>query len=80
MDAMIQSPRRSAATVGALMVGLMSVYSTAAYIQSYKQMVNRWTTQLLNSDIVVTSSTLLRSSFVSLQRGSRKEIRRHCRA
>ena len=62
VDAMIQSPRRSAATVGALMVGLMSVYSTAAYIQSYKQMVSRWTTELLNSDIVVTSSTLLRSS------------------
>ena len=34
VDAMIQSPRRSAATVGALMVGLMFVYSTAAYIQS----------------------------------------------
>ena len=62
VDAMIQSPRRSAATVGALMVGLMSVYSTAAYIQSYKQMVSRWTTELLNSDVVVTSSTLLRSS------------------
>jgi putative ABC transport system permease protein len=62
VDAMIQSPRRSAATVGALMVGLMSVYSTAAYIQSYKQMVSRWSTELLNSDIVVTSSTLLRSS------------------
>lgn len=62
VDAMIQAPRRSAATVGALMVGLMFVYSTAAYIQSYKQMVNRWSTELLNSDIVVTSSTLLRSS------------------
>jgi len=62
VDAMIQSPRRSAATVGALMVGLMFVYSTAAYIQSYKQMVNRWSTELLNSDIVVTSSTLLRST------------------
>ena len=62
VDAMIQAPRRSAATVGALMVGLMFVYSTAAYIQSYKQMVNRWSTELLNSDIVVTSSTLLRST------------------
>ena len=43
VDAMIQSPRRSAATVGALMVGLMFVYSTGAYIQSYKHMINRWT-------------------------------------
>jgi putative ABC transport system permease protein len=62
VDAMIQSPRRSAATVGALMVGLMFVYSTAAYIQSYKHMIARWTTQMLNSDLMVTTSTLLRST------------------
>ena len=62
VDAMIQSPRRSAATVGALMVGLMFVYSTAAYIQSYKKVVNRWTSQMLNVDLVVTASNLLRST------------------
>ena len=62
VDAMIQSPRRSAATVGALMVGLMFVYSTAAYIQSYKLMVNRWTNQMLNADLMVAASTLLRST------------------
>ena len=62
VDAMIQSPRRSAATVGALMVGLMFVYSTAAYIQSYKLVVSRWTSQMLNSDIVVAASSLLRST------------------
>lgn len=62
VDAMIQSPRRSAATVGALMVGLMFVYSTAAYIQSYKLMVNRWTNEMLNADLVVAASTLLRST------------------
>jgi hypothetical protein len=59
---MIQSPRRSAATVGALMVGLMFVYSTAAYIQSYKHMINRWTHQMLNADLMVATSTLLRST------------------
>jgi putative ABC transport system permease protein len=62
VDAMIQSPRRSAATVGALMVGLMCVYSTAAYIQSYKQMIERWTHQMLNADLLVATSTLLRST------------------
>jgi putative ABC transport system permease protein len=62
VDAMIQSPRRSAATVGALMVGLMFVFSTAAYIQSYKHMIDRWTTQMLNSDLVIATSTLLRST------------------
>ena len=62
VDAMVQSPRRSAATVGALMVGLMFVFSTGAYIQSYKHMINRWTNQMLNSDLVVATSTLLRST------------------
>jgi putative ABC transport system permease protein len=62
VDAMIQSPRRSAATVGALMVGLMSVYSTGAYIQSYKHMINRWTSQMLNADLLVSNSSLLRST------------------
>jgi putative ABC transport system permease protein len=62
VDAMIQSPRRSAATVGALMVGLMFVYSTAAYIQSYKHMITRWTNQMLNADLMVATSSLLRST------------------
>jgi putative ABC transport system permease protein len=62
VDAMIQSPRRSAATVGALMVGLMSVYATAAYIQSYKNMIDRWTHQMLNADLLVSTSSLLRST------------------
>jgi putative ABC transport system permease protein len=62
VDAMIRSPRRSAATVGALMVGLMFVYSTAAYIQSYKHMITRWSDQMLNADLFVATSTLLRST------------------
>ena len=57
VDAMIQSPRRSAATVGALMVGLMFVYLTGAYIQSYKHMIHRWTNQMLNADLVVSTSS-----------------------
>lgn len=62
MDAMIQSPRRSAGTVGALMIGLMFVYSTAAYIQSYRHMIDRWSDQLLNADLFVAATTLLRST------------------
>ena len=44
VDAMIQSPRRSAATVGALMVGLMFVYSTArlhSELQAHDQPLDR---------------------------------------
>jgi putative ABC transport system permease protein len=74
VDAMIQSPRRSAATVGALMVGLMFVYSTAGYIQSYKQMVNRWTSEMLNADIMVASSTLLRSTSYHFSEDLGKQI------
>ena len=62
VDAMIQSPRRSAATVGALMISLMFVFSTAAYIQSYRQMIDRWTNRVLNADLFVATSALLRST------------------
>jgi putative ABC transport system permease protein len=61
-DTMIQSPRRSSATVGALMVGLMFVFSTAGYIQSNKHMIDRWTHNMLNADLVVATSALLRST------------------
>lgn len=44
------------------MVGLMFVYSTAAYIQSYKHMITRWTHQMLNADLMVATSSLLRST------------------
>ena len=62
VDAMIQSPRRSSATVGALMVGLMFVFSTTGYIQSYKRLINRWANQLINSDLVVTTSSMIRTT------------------
>jgi putative ABC transport system permease protein len=62
VDAMIQSPRRSAATVGALTISLMFVFATGAYIQSYRQMIDRWTDRLLNADLFVSTSALLRST------------------
>ena len=62
VDAMVQCPRRSSATVGALMVGLMFVFSTAGYIQSYRHMVDRWMKQSLNADIFVATSTTMRST------------------
>jgi putative ABC transport system permease protein len=62
VDAMIQTPRRSAATVGALMIGLMFVFSTTSYIQSYRRMLDRWMNQVLNSDIFVATSAMLRST------------------
>src|ERR1700733_8215019 len=61
VDAMIQAPRRSSATVGALMIGLMFVFSTGAFIQSYEGVMDRWMKRMLNSDLIVASSQLLRS-------------------
>jgi putative ABC transport system permease protein len=62
IDSLIQAPRRSSATVGALMVGLMFVFATAAYIQSIRHVMDRWMNQMLNSDLIVATSTTLRST------------------
>jgi putative ABC transport system permease protein len=62
VDAMIQAPRRSSATVGALMIGLMFVFSTGAYIQSYRLMIDRWVDSMINTDIIVATTQQLRSS------------------
>ena len=61
VDAMIQSPRRSSATVGALMIGLMFVFSTGGFIQSFEHVMDRWITRMINSDLFVASSQRLRS-------------------
>ena len=62
VDAMIESPRRSSATVGALMIGLMFVFSTAAYIQSYRTVIDRWMSQMVNANLFVATSATLRST------------------
>ncbi len=61
VDAMIQSPRRSSATVGALMIGLMFVFSTGAFIQSYERVIDRWMSRMLSADLFVATSQFLRS-------------------
>src|SRR5262249_10910165 len=71
---MIQSPRRCAATVGALMVGLMFVFSTASYIQSYRRMIDRWMNQMLNADLFVATSTMLRSTSYHFNEDLAKQI------
>ncbi len=61
VDTMIQSPRRTAATVGALMIGLMFVFSTGAYVRSYQQTVSRWMDRMINSDLLISTSEMARS-------------------
>jgi len=62
VDTMIRAPRRSSATIGAVMVGIMFVYATAGYIQSYRGTIVRWTGRMLNADLFVATSSLLRST------------------
>jgi len=61
VDAMIQAPRRTSATVGALMIGLMFVFSIAAYVSSYERTVVEWMDRMLNADLFITTSEMARS-------------------
>ncbi|MFN0107427.1 MAG: ABC transporter permease [Blastocatellia bacterium] len=61
VDTMIQSPRRTSATVGALMVGLMFVFATAAYVRSYQTAVSSWMDRIVNCDLFVAASDQARS-------------------
>src|SRR5262245_18094334 len=61
VDSMIQAPRRTSATVGALMIGLMFVFATGAYVESQKNVFDRWMREAINADLVVTTNEGARS-------------------
>jgi putative ABC transport system permease protein len=61
VDSMIQAPRRTSATVGALMIGLMFVFATGAYVQSQKDVFDRWMKEAINADLVVAANEGARS-------------------
>jgi putative ABC transport system permease protein len=61
VDTMIQSPRRTSATVGALMIGLSFVFSIGAYVRSYQKTVYDWMGRVVNADIIINTSENARS-------------------
>lgn len=61
VESMIQSPRRTTATVGALMIGLSFVFSTASYVQSYQRTVSQWMGRFINADLIISTSEMARS-------------------
>src|SRR5436190_9669759 len=61
VDTMIQSPRRTSATVGALMIGLSFVFSIGAYVRSYQKTVYDWMDRVVNADIIINTSENARS-------------------
>src|SRR5262249_34708134 len=61
VETMARSPRRTTATVGALMIGLSFVFSNGTFIQSQKAALNRSIDKAVGADILVTSSEQLHS-------------------
>jgi putative ABC transport system permease protein len=61
VETMARAPRRTTATVGALMIGLSFVFSNGTFIQSQKSALNRSIDKAVGADILVTSSDQLHS-------------------
>lgn len=61
VETMTRSPRRTAATVGAIMIGLTFALSNASLIQSLKMALDRSIDKAVAADILVTSSEQLSS-------------------
>lgn len=61
VETMVRSPRRTVATVGAIMIGLAFVFSNASLIQSQKTAINRSIDKAIAADMLVTTSEQLQS-------------------
>jgi len=61
IDAAVRMPRRTSATVGALMLGLSFVFSVGAFITSHKAALNRMLDRCVNADLMIATSEQLRS-------------------
>lgn len=61
IDAAVRMPRRTSATVGALMLGLSFVFSVGAFIHSHKTALNRMVDRCVNADLMIATSDQLRS-------------------
>ncbi len=61
VETMARSPRRTASTVIALMIGLSFVFSHGSFIQSQKTAINRSLDKAVSADVLITSSTEIHS-------------------
>ncbi len=61
VETMARSPRRTVATVAAIMIGLSFVLSNSALVQSQKAAINRSIEKSIAADVLVTSSEQLHS-------------------
>jgi putative ABC transport system permease protein len=58
-DSLIQAPRRTSATVAALLFSLSFVVASAIFTRSFKASVVQWMEQVVNPDLVVNTSPSL---------------------
>jgi len=56
VDALLAAPRRTAATVAALLISVAFGISQAGYARSFRQSFGRWLDQSLNADFYVTGT------------------------
>ncbi len=61
VETMARAPRRTASTVGALMIGLAFVFGQGAFIYSQKAALYRSLDKAINADVFVTASDQLHS-------------------
>ncbi|MFN2500456.1 MAG: FtsX-like permease family protein [Pyrinomonadaceae bacterium] len=61
VETMARSPRRTVATVGAILIGLSFVFSNASLVQSQKAALNRSIDKAIAADVLITSSEQLHS-------------------
>lgn len=61
VETMARAPRRTVATVGAIMIGLTFALSNASLVQSQKMAINRSVDKAIAADVLVTTSEQLNS-------------------
>jgi putative ABC transport system permease protein len=75
VETMARAPRRTSATVGALMIGLTFVFSVGTVIQSQKNALSRSLDKSLDADLMVTSSEQLHSRTYHFSRATADRIK-----
>jgi putative ABC transport system permease protein len=74
-DSLIQAPRRTSATVAALMLSLAMTIGIAGIARASYESITEWVTTALNPDLFVTASPTLTSRSFLFPAGLAREIR-----
>ncbi|MBS1813231.1 MAG: ABC transporter permease [Acidobacteria bacterium] len=74
VDSMARAPRRTSATVGALMIGGSFVFSNGAFIQSQKAAVFRSLDRAINTDYLIKATEQVRSRVYHFSAATAQQI------